>query len=150
MPRLIRLPALVLLAILLAGTMAAYAATNTVPSTRLDLETIAINANALKPSACAALNLTNIASGSGTVDGTNANDLILGSAGADTMRGRQGTDCLMGGDGDDDLRGDQDGDILLGGDGNDSFNGGPGTDICDGQGGTDTGHPTCETELNIP
>jgi Ca2+-binding RTX toxin-like protein len=142
--------ALVGLGILIAGTIAAYAATNTIPNTRLDADTLSITANDLKPSECAALNLTTIVSGSGNIDGTTGNDLILGSAGNDTIQGRQGADCILGGDGDDTLQGSQGGDILLAGNGADSLNGGPGTDVCDGESGTDSGSPTCETELNIP
>jgi Ca2+-binding RTX toxin-like protein len=166
-PGWIRLPALVFLAILLAGTMAAYAATNTVPSTRLDLDTQAITANALKPSACAALNLANIVTGSGTINGTIANDLILASAGNDTLNGGGGADCLVAGSGADTLSGGAGTDILLGGDGNDnllgnggadtlygeagndSLNGGVGTDLCNGGSGTDTA-ANCETQVNIP
>src|SRR3972149_4710702 len=87
----IRLAGLASLSILLAGSMAAYATANTVPQTRVDLDTVAINANALKPSACSALNLTNIVSGSGTLNGGGANDLILASAGVDTLNGAGGT-----------------------------------------------------------
>lgn len=163
----IRLAGLGSLSILLAGTMAAYATSNTVPSTRLDLDTQAITANALKPSACAALNLANIVTGSGTVNGTNGSDLVLASAGNDTLTGRGGADCLVAGSGNDTLTGSAGIDILLGGDGNDnllgsggadvlygeggddSLNGGAGNDTCDGGSGTDTG-TNCETQLNIP
>ena len=142
--------ALVGLGILIAGTIAAYAATNTIPNTRLDIDTRNTTANDLKPSECAALNLTNIVIGSGNVDGTSGNDLILGSAGNDSLQGLQGSDCVLGGDGDDTLFGGTGGDVLLAGNGADSLNGGQGTDVCDGEGGTDSGSPTCETELNIP
>jgi Ca2+-binding RTX toxin-like protein len=163
----IRLTILGGLSILLAGTMAAYAAANTVPATRLGQQSIAITANALKPSACASLNLANIVTGSGTINGTNQNDLVLGSGGDDDMTGRGGTDCLMGGSGADTLTGSNGVDILLGGDGdddllgsggndtlygeagNDTLNGGAGTDVCDGGGGTDTA-TNCETITNVP
>ena len=163
----IRLASLGCLSLLLAGTMAAYATTNTVPQTRMDLDTAAINANALKPSQCAALNLTSIVSGSGTVNGTNGNDLILGSAGVDTLNGANGPDCLMAGSGADTLNGGAGTDILLGGDGNDNLlgnaandtlygeggndtlNGGAATDVCDGGSGTDTA-TNCETVVGVP
>jgi len=145
-----RLALLLALTILLGGTLAAYAASNTVPATRIDDDSIAITANDLKPSDCAALNLTNIVAGSGTLNGTNANDLILGSAAADRIRGRQGADCILGGDGNDNLRGDRGGDVLLGGNGDDALWGAQGADVCDGEGGTDTGDPSCEVERNIP
>jgi len=165
--RWLRMGALVSLGIVIAGSMAAYAATNTVPSTSLDLDTLTINANALKPSACSALNLTNIVTGSGTLNGTSGNDLILASAGDDTLNGGAGTDCLVAGSGVDTLTGNAGVDILLGGDGNDnllgsagndvlygeggddSLNGGANNDTCDGGSGTDTA-TNCETEVNIP
>src|SRR3990172_5076812 len=145
----VRLAVLGVLSILLAGTMAAYATANTVPQTRMDLDTVAINANALKPSACAALNLANIVTGSGTINGTNGNDLILGSAGNDSLTGRAGADILLGGDGNDNLLGNGGADRLYGEGGDDSLNGGVGNDTCDGGSGTDTG-ANCETLLNIP
>ena len=165
--RWLRLSVLVGLGILIAGSMAAYAAANTVPDTRLDLDTISITANDLKPSECASLNLTNIVSGSGTLNGTNANDLILASAGADTLGGGAAADCLvagsgndvlnggagadvlLAGDGDDDLSGSGGNDTLYGEGGNDTLDGGGGTDTCDGGSGTDTG-TNCETQVNIP
>jgi Ca2+-binding RTX toxin-like protein len=163
----IRLAGLGSLSILLAGTMAAYATANTVPQTRMDLDTVAINANALKPSACSALNLSNIVTGSGTLNGSGVNDLILASAGVDTLNGAGGADCLVAGSGADSLSGGAGTDILLGGDGNDnllgnggadrlygeggddSLNGGAGNDTCDGGSGTDTA-TNCETPVNIP
>lgn len=125
---------LALLGLLLftAGTVAAFAAANTVPPTHADDESRAITANDLKPAACAAPNLTTIVTGSGNFSGTNGNDLILGSAGADQINGLNGDDCIMAGDGDDVLHGQG------------------GNDVCDGGGGTDAGHPSCEVELNVP
>ena len=144
------LPALVVLA---AGTLAAFAASNTVPSTHADDRSIAITANTLKPALCASLNLTAIVVGSGRFDGDSSNELILGSAGADTIRGRQGTDCILGGGGDDDIQGNQEEDVLLAGTGDDQLDGGNGppgeTDTCDGGAGTDT-FTECEVTLNDP
>jgi Ca2+-binding RTX toxin-like protein len=163
--RLPRLALLGCLALLILSICTAFAATNSVPSTRLDDDSIAIDANALKPASCSSLNLTNIVVGA---SGTNANDLILGTAGSDNLRGSDGNDCIVGGGGDDNLDGQKGNDILLGGDGNDDLsggqdddhlygqdgddrlNGGQGTDICDGGPGTDSGHNSCETEINIP
>ena len=163
----IRLASLGSLSILLAGTMAAYAASNTVPATRMDEDILSITANDLKPSECATLNLTNIVSGSGTLTGTAGADLILASAGADTLSGGGSADCLVAGSGADTLSGDGGTDILLGGDGNDnlagggggdtlygeagddSLDGGGGNDTCDGGSGTDTA-TNCETLVNIP
>ncbi len=114
--------------VLVAGV--ALTATNVVPATRAG-STIPgrPTANQLKPSACVSLNLTTVLSGSGTIDGSNAAELILGGAGADTIRGRAGTDCLVGGAGNDSLRGDG------------------GTDICIGGPGIDTFVNSCETQI---
>jgi Ca2+-binding RTX toxin-like protein len=153
------------LALLLIGSItSAFAATNSVPATRLDDDSLAIDANAIKPAACASLNLTNIAYGTGTA----ANDLVLGTAGGDNLSGDDGDDCLVGGGGDDmldgkkgndillggpgndDLRGMQGDDVLYGEEGDDSLNGGPDIDVCNGGSGTDTGHSSCESEVDIP
>ena len=113
------------------SSMLAMAAGNSVPGTRLGGQTSAINANALKPAACSALNLTAIvicpASG-GTCSASNANELILGSANADNIRGQNGDDCIVAGGG------------------ADSINGGPGNDVCLGGPGTDTFN-NCETQV---
>jgi hypothetical protein len=162
--QLTQLAVLGLAAILIVSISSAFAATNSVPTTRLDDDSLPIDANALKPARCSSLNLTNIAYGTGT----SGNDLVLGTAGADNLNGADGDDCLVGGGGDDTLDGKKGNDILLGGDGNDdlrglqgddhlygengddSLNGGPDTDICDGGPGTDSGHNSCETEVDIP
>ena len=120
-----------LVMLILAGLISAVAASNTVPGTRADDVVQTINANALKPSECAALNLTSIVicpSGGGTCRGTTASDLILGSANVDTITGRGGNDCI------------------LGGGGNDSITGSGGTDVCIGGPGTDT-FASCETVI---
>lgn len=166
--RFLRYSGLLLLIISAAGVFSAVAASNTVPFTRLDDDSFPITANGLKPSACGSLNLTNVVVISGNGSGTNGNDLLLGSTGGDNIRGRDGNDCIVGGGGGDNLDGQKDNDILLGGIGNDSlqgsqgddllygedgdddFNGGKGTDVCDGGSGTDSGHKSCETEINIP
>lgn len=108
----------------------AITATSIVPISRAgSTSSGAPTANQLKPSQCAALNLTAIVVGSGTINGTGAADLILGGAGADSLRGRGGADCLVGGGGNDFLRGDG------------------GTDICIGGPGADTFHLSCDTQI---
>jgi Ca2+-binding RTX toxin-like protein len=136
-----------LLAMILLSVVGAVAASNTVPFTRLDQDTFTITANDLKPSECSSLNLTTIVVGG---NGTNGNDLILGSAGNNTIRADDGDDCIVGGGGDDTLQGQRGNDIILGEDGNDSLRGNQDTDVCDGGPGTDSGHPSCETEIDIP
>jgi hypothetical protein len=144
---------LILLVVL--GVITASAAANIVPVTWLGATNLPITANDLKPAACAALNLTNLVVGSGTFNGSNGNDLILGSPGADTINGRQGGDCILGGGGNDILRGHVGNDVLLGGpgndilygnQGNDTLIGGEGYDICYGGGGSDNFDLSCEEQ----
>ena len=138
---------MLLLSLIILGVINAFAATNTVPSFRMDDANLPITANDIKPSDCNSLNLSNIVVAG---NGTAANDLILGTSGNDNLRGSDGNDCIVGGDGDDTLQGQKGNDIVLGEDGNDSLRGNQDTDICDGGAGTDTGHTSCETEINIP
>ncbi len=129
---LLRLTAFGLILLLLASAVSAVAATNTVPPTRLGEQKIAIDANALKPPQCAALNLTAIVvcpSSGGNCDGTDASELILGSSLADNISGGKGDDCILGGGSDDTLKGDQGNDVCIGGPGANSF------------------HPSCETQI---
>jgi len=120
-----------LMAIFVTGVVSAVAAGNSVPSTRLGDTSQAVSANSLKPTQCAALNLTNVVvcpTNGGTCRGTTANDLILGSPYNDNINGRSGNDCIVGGAG------------------NDTINGGAGTDVCIGGAGTDT-FTNCETTI---
>ncbi len=111
-----------LLVLILTSLVSAVAASNSVPGSRAGRTLLTIDANALKPPQCAALNLRNIITGSGNIDGTNQNDLILGSPGADTIAGRGGNDCILGGGGNDDIRGNNGGgDVCIGGPGTDTF-----------------------------
>ncbi len=110
-----------ILMIILLGTTITYTATNTIPSLRLSQESESIFPNSLKPNACASLNLSNVIQGSGTVNGTASNELVLGSTADDFIRGRQGDDCIVGGDGNDTIDGNNGYDICIGGPGIDSF-----------------------------
>jgi Ca2+-binding RTX toxin-like protein len=113
-----------LIMLVLASLITAVAASNTIPGTKADDVSQVINANALKPTECAALNLTAIVicpSGGGTCRGTNANELILGSPNVDTIAGRGGTDCILGGDGADSITGSGGTDVCIGGPGTDIF-----------------------------
>ena len=67
---------------------------------------------------------TIVASGGGTITGTDGNDVILGTEQADVIEGRAGDDriCGLGGN-----------DSLVGGDGFDRVNGGPDEDICEAE-----------------
>jgi hypothetical protein len=125
------LAAAALVAVAVLSLVAAFAATNAVPATKLgrSLTSRAPTANELKPPACASLDLTDWVSGSGTVNAAgNGSALVLGSAGIDTLRGKNGDDCL------------------LGGAGADTLNGGPGTDVCIGGAGINT-FVNCEIQV---
>jgi len=119
-------PVLAVLAIAVSLTIGDTAA-NGVPATKADNETQTIDANALKPDACAALNLTTIVVGSGDLNGGGTNELIIGDGTGNKLNGNGGNDCIIGGAG------------------KDAFNGGPGTDVCIGNGGGDS-YKGCETQ----
>jgi len=129
------------LILILSSAVFALTATNTVASSAASQSSHAPTANEMKPSECDALDLTTI-----VVDGngTNDNDLILGTTGNDHLNGKQGDDCIIGGDGDDRLKGGQGDDILLGGAGDDNLDGDQDDDVCYTQGGSDT-IKDCET-----
>jgi Ca2+-binding RTX toxin-like protein len=136
---LLRLALPIMLALLLVNIFDALAAANQVSATATDDLRVVINANALKPPECAALNLSVVVAGSGTIYGGGTNALILGSAGADVIRGQGGNDCIIGGGGNDDLRGGGGTEVLIGGPGADTLNGGSGGDVCYGNSGTVSG-----------
>ncbi len=155
-----RLAVLGLLALVVATVASAVAATNNVPQSRAGQASRGITANDLKPRECAGVNVTNIDTGSGTITGTNQNDLILGTSGTDTVSGEPLTglivassDCIAGGGGNDTLHGDSTGSLLIGGDdvilggpGDDSIDGAAGNDVCYGGDGNDT-FTNCETRV---
>ena len=121
-------PPFLLAALLLSGAVALTAG-NSVPSSRIGERLIAQNVNAVKPTQCSGLALAGIVSGALLVNGTDANELVLGGIGLDTIDGGAGDDCIMGG---------ALGDTLVGGLGNDVCIGGAGTDVLD---------PTCEVQI---
>ena len=120
---------LVLAAAGVAAASVAFTATNVVPTTYASQTASAIGANDLKPSECSSITVTAKVTGSGTISGTNAAELITGGAAVDTISGSGGSDCILGGGGDD------------------SLNGGAGTDVCIGGPGTDTFNNNCETRI---
>ncbi len=121
LPRPLQLLTVGLIALLLFSSVTAVAATNTIPTTRVDTAVSSVDINDLKPSACAGLFLTNLVTGAGTLTGSAGNDLILGSSGVDAIDGLGGDDCILGGGGDDQLTGGDGNDICLGGPGTDTF-----------------------------
>jgi Ca2+-binding RTX toxin-like protein len=109
--------------LLAAGALAAVAVTalaagNVVPVTRLDAFSATVDANALKPPACAALDLEAVRLGGGA----GRSELVLGTAAADGLNGAGRDDCLLGGGGNDVLRGNGGVDVCIGGPGTDTFN----------------------------
>lgn len=107
--------------LMIVTAVTAIAATNTVPPTRAGVRVVLFRINHLRPSVCAGLTLSNLVTGSGTLTGTEGNDLILASSAADTIYGMGGSDCIVGGGGDDVIDGGADADICVGGAGNDTF-----------------------------
>jgi len=112
----------------LVGSMTAITAGTTVPATRSGQTSSSIAIDALTPSECASMALTAIVTGSGSVNGSNAAELVLGSSGGDTVSASGGNDCV------------------LGGGGSDVIGGGSGTDVCIGGPGIDT-FTSCETQI---
>ncbi|WP_298082676.1 calcium-binding protein, partial [uncultured Campylobacter sp.] len=82
-------------------------------------------------------NKLDIATITSNSSGTNANDMMIGSAGADTLYGQNGNDTVYGGEGNDKLYGGADNDILYGGDGDDALYGESGSDTLEGGAGND-------------
>ena len=75
---------------------------------------------------------------SGTIIGTNGDDVLIGNRGRNTIFGLAGNDFLDGGNGDDTLDGGRGRDALFGGGGNDTLFGGADSDTLDGGRGNDT------------
>jgi Ca2+-binding RTX toxin-like protein len=149
---LLRLVPLIVLTLIVVSIIDALATANYVGATAADDLRVPINANALKPPECAALDLAAIIVGSGTFTGGSSSALILGSAGADVIKGQGGSDCMIGGGGNDDLRGGSGSEVLIGGPGADTLNGGAGGDACYGYNGTVSGGGIdtfigCETQF---
>lgn len=63
-----------------------------------------------------------------TINGTNGNNNISGTALADRIDGKRGNDTILAGDGADTIFGGDDNDLITGGFGNDQIDGGTGTD----------------------
>jgi Ca2+-binding RTX toxin-like protein len=144
--RLVRLSVATCGALVLVSAISAYAAANNVSGSKVVDYRTAITANALKPSECASLSLSNIITGRGDFNGTSGNDLILGSEIADTVDASGGNDCIVGGTGEDVLDGGNGNDMLLGGGDSDDLDGGAGTDVCYRGGGDQGAYHRCEQE----
>lgn len=136
--RVLPLVVILLGGLIFLGLFSGAAATNIVAESGLSDTLHTVTANQLKPAACT-MTLTNIIIGT---NGTQDNDLILGTAANDTggsqLKGLGGDDCIIGGAGDDTLTGGKGNDVLLGGGGNDDLDGGQDDDYLDGGSGNDT------------
>jgi hypothetical protein len=93
-----RLAVFALVLLVVVTVITAAAAANTVPTSHLTDQTTAITANNLKPAQCASYNLTAIVvcGSAATCNGTNANELMLGSPTTKKINGRAGTNCCIG------------------------------------------------------
>jgi Ca2+-binding RTX toxin-like protein len=118
---ILRLSAVVVVALALASVMSAMAATTLVPVSGLDVIGSAIVPDDLPPSSCTR-SVSNLIVATGAISGTAANDLILAGPGADTISGGSGDDCILGGGG---------ADLLFGDSGTDTCIGGAGIDVLD-------------------
>jgi len=121
LPTSAKLFAIGLIGMILISVGSAFAAGMNMPYSNVDQQSIPVTANDLKPSACDGLYLTNLISGSGVINGTPANDLIIASASADNIDGAGGDDCIIGGNGDDLITGSDGTDVCIGGLGTDIF-----------------------------
>ena len=88
-------------------TSQAFTAANTVPATNISQFTQAITPFKLEPPECrASITATSIVAGTGTINSTAANQLVLGSSSLDTLSDpNSGTDCMVGGAGADKFTG---------------------------------------------
>ena len=120
-PFALRLLTFSLVALIIISSATAFAAANTIPATNVSHQTVNVSINDLKPSTCNGLFLTNLITGSGTLTGTEGNDLILDSSGTDVIDGLGGDDCILGGGGDDLITAGDGTDICIGGPGDDTF-----------------------------
>lgn len=120
---------LLVIAIVLAVTTTGQTSANTVVGTRAGDDSRSVTPDDLKPNECAAISLSANLSGSGTINGGAAAELITGGTAIDTINGGGGNDCL------------------LAGDGKDNLSGGLGTDVCIGGPGTDSFNNDCETKI---
>ncbi len=107
---------------------------------------------------CAGREATIVATEGGIIDGTDGDDVIVGSPAADTINagagndiicGAGGADVIVGGPGRDVIEGNQGADTIWGNQGRDVIRGGPGNDVIRGGFGSDVifGGPNADTIL---
>lgn len=109
--KLKRVVLLFLLVIILGSLMFGLSASNVILATpAMEDYTQGVTANDLKPPECSHLDLVNIVTGR---NGTQENDLMLGTAGNDVLDGKQGDDVLIGGPGIDECVGNQGNNVYI-------------------------------------
>jgi hypothetical protein len=88
-------------------TTQAFTASNAVPATNIGQFSQAITPAQLEPAECISggVTATSIVGGTGTVNATAANQLILGSSAVDSLTDTFGSGCLVGGAGSDSFQG---------------------------------------------
>ncbi len=102
---------------------------NSIPPSRAGISFHPATAQQLAPPECAGMALTSVAwRDNGTLDGTNASDLLIGSDKTNRINGRNGRDCLVIGSGD-----------------KNRLDGGAGNDVCIGN--PTTRFNNCEVEI---
>ncbi|MEZ4503071.1 MAG: hypothetical protein R3C39_10635 [Dehalococcoidia bacterium] len=129
-----------------AAGMDAIAAANVTPETSVDEVVLSVGVRDLAPAECGTLALDTLIVGSGTVNGTSGNDLLIGGSGDDVLDGKSGDDCIVAGAGNDTIDGGSGADVLLGGGGDDALDGGAHTDVCRGGGQSGDTFSKCETQ----
>lgn len=115
--------AFILIGLIIAMSLTALAASNTVPLTRLGQVARAKLINDFRPAGCAGMTLVNFVFCTGTklCNGTNQADLILGDSANNNISGKNGGDCIIAGGGDDTVNGANGSDVCIEGPGNDNY-----------------------------
>jgi Ca2+-binding RTX toxin-like protein len=113
--RVLKFVILSMLGLILISDGSARTASISVPATNVDDSSRGITVNDIKPSECAALDLTALLICPPDCTGTSESELILGGPDADLIKGKGGKDCILGGGGDDEIRGNAGGDVCIGG-----------------------------------
>lgn len=122
------IPAFIVLVAVL-GLVHGSTTANSIPASRAGISFHPTTAQQLAPPECAGMNLTSVAwKDNGNLNGSNGNDLLLGSDNTNRINGRNGNDC-----------------IVIGSRNNNRINGGGGNDVCIGN--PTTRFDNCETEI---
>ena len=130
----VRVVIVAIAATLFGAIVGALAATNNVPASNAGQAPLSFSVQDLAPPQCAGMGLTALVLGTGaTINGTAANELILGTSGSERINGNGGRDCMVGGNS---------------GPTRDRFFGGAGGDVCIGDGTNTDSYNSCATIVN--